>query len=110
MPMSSPRAYIPFPSSSARVRSGARIVPAPRLQLVDRPGRLPRGRDTGAFPPGGDFMLHNGSTVHLRPITSDDKDVLRDAFERLSEQSRYRRFMGGIKLLTPQLLAYLTEV
>jgi len=55
-------------------------------------------------------MLHDGSTVHLRPITSDDKDVLRGAFERLSEQSRYRRFMGGIKLLTPQLLAYLTEV
>jgi len=55
-------------------------------------------------------MLHDGGNVHLRPIRPDDQELLREAFDRLSEQSRYRRFMAGMKRLTPKLLAYLTEV
>ncbi len=59
---------------------------------------------------GTTFTLGDGSRVLLRPIRTDDKQLLVDGFERLSESSRYRRFMGGIKLLAPKLLAYLTEV
>lgn len=55
------------------------------------------------------FSLQDGTQVLLRPIIPDDKQRLIAAFERLSPESRYRRFMAPFKL-TPSALAYLTEV
>ena len=46
----------------------------------------------------------------MRPIEATDKQGLANAFERLSEQSRYQRFMTGIQELSDGDLAYLTEV
>ncbi len=46
----------------------------------------------------------------MRPIEPGDKEALSRAFERLSEQSRYQRFMTGIQELSEGDLAYLTEV
>jgi GNAT superfamily N-acetyltransferase len=46
----------------------------------------------------------------VRPIEPGDKEALARAFERLSEQSRYQRFMTGIQELSVGDLAYLTEV
>jgi nucleotide-binding universal stress UspA family protein len=54
--------------------------------------------------------LHDGSHVVLRPIEPDDKALLAAAFDRLSDDSRYRRFFTSIDELSPRLLAYLTEV
>jgi nucleotide-binding universal stress UspA family protein/GNAT superfamily N-acetyltransferase len=54
--------------------------------------------------------LRDGSRVILRPIQPDDKLLLVDAFERLSDDSRYRRFFSSIRELSPSHLAYLTEV
>jgi GNAT superfamily N-acetyltransferase len=48
--------------------------------------------------------------VVVRPIRPDDKAALVRGFERLSEQSRYQRFMTGIQELSDGDLAYLTEV
>lgn len=48
--------------------------------------------------------------VRLRPIRPGDKPRLLEAFERLSEESRYRRFFTPMKELSPAALAYLTEV
>jgi GNAT superfamily N-acetyltransferase len=48
--------------------------------------------------------------VVVRPIEAGDKRALAGAFERLSEQSRYQRFMTGIQELGEGDLAYLTEV
>lgn len=54
--------------------------------------------------------LRDGSEVLIRPIAADDKALLVDAFERLSEESRYRRFLSPVRELTSEDLSYLTEV
>jgi GNAT superfamily N-acetyltransferase len=48
--------------------------------------------------------------VEIRPIEPDDKDALERGFERLSEQSRYRRFLSPRGPLTRAELRYFTEV
>ena len=46
----------------------------------------------------------------IRPIRPDDKDLLRRGMERLSEESRFRRFMRPVSELTDEQLAYFTEI
>ena len=48
--------------------------------------------------------LRDGRRVRLREIRPDDYDEVRQAFARLSTQSRYTRFMSSIKELSPQML------
>src|ERR687896_201320 len=54
--------------------------------------------------------LPSGIRIKIRPIIPEDKQRLVDGFERLSPESRYRRFMSGISRLTKQQLIYLTEL
>lgn len=54
--------------------------------------------------------LRDGSVVELREITPADKGVLAAGFERLSPESRYRRFFAPLERLSETDLAYLTEV
>jgi GNAT superfamily N-acetyltransferase len=56
------------------------------------------------------LTLRDGGAVLVRPIAATDKDALLAAFERLSEDSRYRRFLGPMETLGPSMLSYLTEV
>jgi GNAT superfamily N-acetyltransferase len=48
--------------------------------------------------------------VLIRPISPDDKAELAAAFDRLSPESRYRRFFAPLERLSTRDLAYLTEV
>jgi RimJ/RimL family protein N-acetyltransferase len=57
-----------------------------------------------------ELMLRDGSAVLIQPIRPEDKEALRLGFERLSEESRYRRFLTPMERLTPSMLVYLTEV
>lgn len=54
--------------------------------------------------------LRSGDAVLIRPIRPDDKEGLLLAFERLSPDSRYRRFFSPTPSLTAAQLRYLTEV
>lgn len=54
--------------------------------------------------------LRDGLRVRLRAIEPEDKPLLMGAFDRLGEQSRYRRFFVTQYELTPEMLGYLTEV
>lgn len=54
--------------------------------------------------------LRDGSAVNVRQIRPADKAALRSAFGRLSERSRYQRFMTPIEELSESQLRYLTEV
>ncbi len=49
-------------------------------------------------------------TLVMRPISPDDKQLLREGFERLSERSRYRRFLSPQERLSERELRYLTEI
>jgi RimJ/RimL family protein N-acetyltransferase len=63
---------------------------------------------------GTDFReehaLADGTRVVLRHVRPADGAELRRAFERLTPESRYRRFFGGLTQLTDATLRYLTEV
>jgi GNAT superfamily N-acetyltransferase len=54
--------------------------------------------------------LRDGSEVRIRPIRADDKAALLRGFERLSPESRYRRFLTPMTTLNPRMLRYLTEI
>lgn len=54
--------------------------------------------------------LRDGSPVLIRPVTPEDKPLLREGFSRLSEESRYRRFMRPVKELSEADLDYLTRI
>lgn len=55
-------------------------------------------------------VLADGARVVLRPIRPADADELRRGFERLSPESRYRRFFRGVQSLDDATLRYLTDV
>jgi RimJ/RimL family protein N-acetyltransferase len=54
--------------------------------------------------------LRDGTKVIVRPIRPEDKAALVDGLERLSPESRYRRFLRPVTGLSERELAYLTEI
>ena len=54
--------------------------------------------------------MADGLTVLIRPIAPEDKRRLADAFDRLSPETRYRRFFAPLERLSDRDLRYLTEV
>jgi RimJ/RimL family protein N-acetyltransferase len=61
-------------------------------------------------PDGVEVELRDESWVSIRPIRADDKEALLAGFERLSDDSRYRRFLTPMPSLSASQLRYLTEV
>jgi GNAT superfamily N-acetyltransferase len=57
-----------------------------------------------------EHVLADGTRVTIRHIRPEDAEELRRGFERLSPQSRYRRFLGGVTSLSDEQLRYLTQV
>ncbi|TXF99919.1 GNAT family N-acetyltransferase [Massilia arenae] len=53
--------------------------------------------------------LRDGRTVLLREIRAQDEDELREAFHRLSADSRYARFMIPLREPSPAMLAAATR-
>jgi len=54
--------------------------------------------------------LTDGTAITIRPISPDDREALAAGFERLSPESRYRRFFTAVTELSEQQLDYLTHV
>jgi GNAT superfamily N-acetyltransferase len=57
-----------------------------------------------------DVALDDGTKVRVRLVRPEDKDLMLEAWERLSPESRYRRFFAAKTALTDSELRYLTEV
>jgi len=55
------------------------------------------------FPPVR-MTLRDGRSVTIRAVRSDDADAMRAAFDRLSADARYSRFMTALKELPPAML------
>jgi RimJ/RimL family protein N-acetyltransferase len=69
--------------------------------------------NTGPISPAaaGDMLvLANGTELRFRPISPDDQDGLARFFERLSPESRRRRFLSPKPDLTAKELRYLTDI
>ena len=56
------------------------------------------------------IQLKNGSSITIRPISVDDRQALAEGFERLSPESRYRRFFTPVTHLSDRELDYLTNI
>jgi RimJ/RimL family protein N-acetyltransferase len=54
--------------------------------------------------------LRDGAQILIRPIRPEDREELAAGMERLSPESRYRRFFTPTSGLSPSELSYLTEV
>jgi GNAT superfamily N-acetyltransferase len=54
--------------------------------------------------------LRDGSRVRIRQCRRTDRDLLARGFERLSPESRYRRFLTPMHELDERTLRYLTDV
>jgi GNAT superfamily N-acetyltransferase len=59
---------------------------------------------------GENVRLRDGSHVLVRAVRPDDKPLFIAGFERLSEESRYLRFMGYKKVLSLRDLEFFTEL
>ncbi|MCB1087488.1 MAG: hypothetical protein KDM63_10620, partial [Verrucomicrobiae bacterium] len=71
----------------------------------------PDYQDSPAQATGGDWpvvLLPDGTRAELRPIGPADKPRVREAFHRLSHESRYRRFFTPLEVLDGALLDQLT--
>ncbi len=55
-------------------------------------------------------VLKDRTPVTLRLVRPGDKQLLLEAWERLSPESRYRRFLSPKRILTGEELRYLTEL
>jgi ribosomal protein S18 acetylase RimI-like enzyme len=58
----------------------------------------------------GQMTLADGARLRVRPIDPADRLPLADAFSRLSDQSRFQRFLGPKPRLSERELDYLTDV
>ena len=98
-----------------RARHRLELRPVRRDQRQGRAADDARGRRRAALPRGltatpTRVRLRDDSEVVVRPIEPGDKGALVSMFERLSEQSRYQRFMTAVGELSESQLRYLTEV
>jgi GNAT superfamily N-acetyltransferase len=59
---------------------------------------------------GAPIALRDGSHVRIRQGHSSDRELLLRGFERLSPESRYRRFLAPVTELTEEMVRYLTEI
>jgi RimJ/RimL family protein N-acetyltransferase/predicted HD phosphohydrolase len=59
---------------------------------------------------GDTAILRDGSKIMIRPIQRSDAELLARAYERLSEESRRRRFIVAPPRLSDEDLRYLTDV
>lgn len=69
-----------------------------------------RDRDPTPPPHGEPVRLRDGSTILVRPIEPEDQHQLDLGFRHLGALSRYERFRGPIDQLSPEQLAYFTQV
>ena len=78
------------------------------MAKTDRESKLP---STGEFVAlGAPIVLRDGSRVRLRQGHSSDGQLLLRGFERLSPESRYRRFLAAMPALSEEKVRYLTEI
>src|SRR5437868_3966984 len=66
------------------------------------PHAMPRSFDSSTLP--------DGTEIRIRPIGPEDRDALAEGFEKLSPESRYRRFFSPVSALGDRELDYLTRV
>jgi acetyltransferase len=93
--------------------AGAVVLDA-RIGIVSRKASARRYDHMAIHPYPSDLeqvlQLSSGDSVTLRPIRPEDATIEREFVHGLSEQSKFLRFMFGLKDLTPAMLSRFTQV
>ncbi len=55
-------------------------------------------------------QLPNGMNITIRPIRPEDANLEKDFVHRLSERSKYFRFMQSLQELTPEMIVRFTQI
>jgi len=79
-----------------------------RPKAPPRPRRPSRRRLVALLRPYS-FALADGRRLRLRPIRDTDAEGVRAAFYRLSDESRYQRFMAPLKDITADMMQKATH-
>ncbi|MNC85178.1 Acetyltransferase Pat [compost metagenome] len=56
------------------------------------------------------LRLKDGTWVAIRPIRPEDAGIEQEFVRKLSDESRYNRFMDTVRELSPQMLSHFTRV
>jgi acetyltransferase len=82
------------------------VMPMPQTQ------RLYRHMAIHPYPSALEFPLDlpDGQQARIRAIRPEDAELERDFVHRLSEQSRFLRFMFGLQDLSPAMLSRFTQI
>jgi RimJ/RimL family protein N-acetyltransferase len=56
-----------------------------------------------------ELRLRDGTRALTWSVLPEDREAIREGYERLSERSRYHRFLAGVPHLTDQLLDHLVD-
>ena len=59
---------------------------------------------------GASVTLRDGARIRVRQGHSEDRELLLRGFQRLSEESRYRRFLAPMPELTDSMVDYLVDL
>ncbi|MEY3807835.1 MAG: hypothetical protein RI893_811 [Pseudomonadota bacterium] len=57
-----------------------------------------------------EYQLTNGSIITIRPIRPEDAGMEKDFVHRLSERTKYFRFMQSLQELTPEMVVRFTQI
>ena len=93
---------------------GAMIADARVAMFVKPPREGPRYSHMAIHPYPveleSEAVLRDGTRVAIRPIRPEDVELETRFFDRLSERSRYQRFMHYLPHLPPKMLARFTQL
>ncbi|MDD5577773.1 MAG: GNAT family N-acetyltransferase [Methylobacter sp.] len=56
------------------------------------------------------YQLSNGANITIRPIRPEDATLEKDFVHRLSERTKYFRFMRALQELTPEMVVRFTQI
>ena len=91
-----------------------RREPSEALALRSEQAAIAAGIDLSALEMNLDWQtqatLLDGTTVTLRALHPEDRDVLLEGFSKLSHESRYQRFMASMDQLPEDYLTYLLNI
>jgi RimJ/RimL family protein N-acetyltransferase len=71
---------------------------------------MPADRQLHCLPDPAEVTLRDGTTIAVRALVPEDRELIAAAFARLSDRSRYLRFFSPVPRLTTRMLDALTDV
>ena len=85
-----------------------------RIVISPRNAALPRYSHLAIHPYPAELVseceLSDGKRFIMRPIRPEDAEIEQAFVRRLSQESRYFRFMGAVRELTPTMLVRFTQI